>query len=164
MCCFDDFICASGHISPQKSSSSPVDALSIFARRCLSRHISHDLLFPKKFSRAFSHLQLEQSRDAPFVHVKLRSFTSTCRRALRDRARSALFFKQLEHVFRLGLRFETPTTRLHVEQKNMCASLTHARTHVGVKTKVNDDDASHARDAEFTSTNRANFSRGAAHI
>ena len=58
---------------------------------------------------------------------------STCRRVLRDRARSALFFKQSEHVFRLGLRFEIPTTRLHVEQKNMRSrSFTHAfrRLHV----------------------------------
>jgi len=61
---------------------------------------------------------------------------STCRRALRDRARSALFFKQIEHVFRLGLRFEIPTTRLHVEQKNM-----RARS----RTKVNDERARRER-------------------
>jgi len=129
-------LCVSGHISPRKNSTRPGDGLNSFARRRLNRHVSHDFLPPKKFVRGFTHLQLEQSRESPTVYVKPRSFVSTCRRALRDRARSALFFKQIEHVFRLGLRFEIPTTRLHVEQKNM-----RARS----RTKVNDERARRER-------------------
>ena len=130
-------LCVSGHISPRKNSTRPGDGLNSFVRRRLSRHVSHDFLPPKKFVRGCTHLQLEQSRESPTVYVKPRSFVSTCRRALRERARSALFFKQIEHVFRLGLRFEIPTTRLHVEQKNM-----RARS----RTKMNDDErASRAR-------------------
>jgi hypothetical protein len=135
------------------------DGLNIFARRRLSRHFSHDLLFPEKFSRAFSHLQLEQSRKSPFLHVNVQSFVSTFRRVLYNRARSALFFKQFEHVFRLGLRFAFSTKRLHVEQKNigLCA---HARTSA-MKRKSTMHDALHKCASWSTLRRPARMSRTA---
>ena len=105
--------------SRRKHSTSTWDILNVFARCRLSRHFWQDFLFLKKFSRDFSHLQLEQNRKSPFLHVSPRSFVSAFCRALRVRARSALFCKQLEHVFRLGLRFASSLKRLHVEQKNI---------------------------------------------
>ena len=56
-----------------------------------------------------------------------------------------------------------PPRRVCTSSRKTCArrSLTHSLMHVGDKTKVDDDDASRARDGERASTNRAGFSRRA---
>lgn len=115
------FFCVTGCNSPQKQSKRSEDTSNVFVRRRRSRHVLQDFLFPEKCWDVLLHLQLEQNRMLPFVSADLLRFVLAFSRTLQDRARSALLFKQLEHVFRFGSRFVSSKRRLQVEQKNIRA-------------------------------------------